>query len=461
MRLLLLLQPPSVGHGMLVAVLCLCTCARLVWSLDTDPKPLWTSRVNITHDHGLQLYEQVGHIGLHRWAWLAPMSAFSDKFLVGETRIMHDTAGIIWYVVLQNETEEVWSSFDPPDIFTESDDMVVVKELHIEPGPAPTVVDALGANALRFRVGTHFYSQCFHGGPHFWWPTNLHLATALEPFLQERARQRLYVINIGAAHLSPRDPLSSLFRGKWLVDGVSFDIDKEGLQASRRTASKHPMRWIKADISPGNIMGILHRYNASRRVVDILKVDIDSCDLAVLEAILANMWPAVIVAEWLLQIPPPWEFTFLRSRASGSDGGAAHFMGGTSLSALVKALLLKGYFLFKVSYVDAIFVHYSVAEVFVQAEKSRGVELRFPVDEWACYLTTPMYAYIHGNMKEIRPLGGWQGEYTREWMVLPLEVAEARIRGNLSHVYGDDWDYLLRASEPNAAVGESSAAGGF
>merc|ERR1740130_568906 len=107
-------------------------------------------------------------------------------------------------------------------------------------------------------------------------------------------------------------------------------------------------------------------------------------------AALSVVQPSMIILEFIFLIPPPFRFA---QRYSGETAVAElPVMGegpvpGASLSYLVDLLASTGYLFYKLNHQDAVWVHASLAKVFESAEP----RLKFPVDEWACYLQTPFF----------------------------------------------------------------------
>ncbi len=111
-------------------------------------------------------------------------------------------------------------------------------------------------------------------------------------------------------------------------------------------------------VTPANVVALLHGHGVPERFA-VLKLDIDSYDLFVLEALLASPYrPGVIVLEVNENIPPPLYFSVLFSEDHAWTGD--HFQ-GCSIVAACAVARPAGYRLEHLDYNNAHFVREDLA----------------------------------------------------------------------------------------------------
>mmetsp|Transcript_2790 Transcript_2790/g.9307 ORF Transcript_2790/g.9307 Transcript_2790/m.9307 type:complete len:237 (+) Transcript_2790:157-867(+) len=158
---------------------------------------------------------------------------------------------------------------------------------------------------------------------------------------------------------------------------------------------------------------------------DVLKIDIDSYDCAVVESLLTGLpskrWgtivrlrPSVVIMEVNDAIPPPIQMA-LQFNPTLSSVDLQHHMcagnipvAGCSLSHQVKFLGLFGFRLVLYTTGNAVFVHDSVLPALEKGD------IRGPVDEFECYWHTPIGAQCASG----RQVRRWFHEGVAPWDVL-------------------------------------------
>lgn len=119
-----------------------------------------------------------------------------------------------------------------------------------------------------------------------------------------------YVVNIGCHDGITGDPCYPLYRdgwGGWAIDGL--DPSETVAQLAQKNLNLPGVQLtLGTYVTPTNIVGLLQQHNAPLDC-DLIKVDIDSIDGAVIQAILENGWrPRVFCVEVNADIPPPFKF---------------------------------------------------------------------------------------------------------------------------------------------------------
>jgi len=190
------------------------------------------------------------------------------------------------------------------------------------------------------------------------------------------------VVNLGAG--SWEDPTYHV-AAEFNLSGAFIDVQAPSW------ASEMPgrTRFVNAYATKDNLCALFLRGGVpcavpggTRPRVDIIKVDVDSCDCALAKYALQLIQPAVIWIELNFGIPPPLRFSRqCHGRWAGAwgawmHGGRVLTTHGCSLSAAVAEFRGRGYSLYGVSNgQDGIFVHESVASAVGGAD----------VDEVLCY----------------------------------------------------------------------------
>lgn len=224
------------------------------------------------------------------------------------------------------------------------------------------------------------------------------------------AGTQLRVLNVGAGDGVTGDPL-------WPT--VSrLNVLGLYLEASKDCGPQHPeVGWPDPDrieflcgmfVWPNNVERLL---SASRMFahstapqmsrgklpgLDIVKIDIDTCDCEVASAILSAVeWVQVLVME-VNSLPPPIAFSFKSSFLNSTpwDGLSAHPLHGCSLSYQVRTFSRFGLKLFRYTGHDAVFLHRDLWDDLHQGRRGmkhrrnlgkQGSSHAYGFDEFACY----------------------------------------------------------------------------
>ncbi len=138
------------------------------------------------------------------------------------------------------------------------------------------------------------------------WPSNVTFEGLLEHFVP-KARHDRFAVNIGAQDGKTGDPCYSLFAAGYA--GVVFEGDPNyfsrlhGYLAGVNSSGRVHVSW--GYTSPAKVVPTLQSYRTPTDM-DVLKVDIDSFDLDLTQAILvAGYRPKTLCVEINADIPPP------------------------------------------------------------------------------------------------------------------------------------------------------------
>ena len=167
-----------------------------------------------------------------------------------------------------------------------------------------------------------------------------------------------FVVDIGAGDGIAVSPTLPLFRSPaWRGLGIEPDPDKF-CRLSVAFAFRDPgLSLVRAKVTPATVLDLFRACRVPERL-EVLKLDIDSYDLFVLEAILAAHRPGVIVMEVNEKIPPPLYFTVLFAEDHAWSGD--HFY-GCSIVAASTLLRPAGYVLESMQFDNAYFVRADLA----------------------------------------------------------------------------------------------------
>jgi hypothetical protein len=171
------------------------------------------------------------------------------------------------------------------------------------------------------------------------WPSRVSIKQILDEFVDESSRNR-YVINLGAQDGGNYDPVFELLSYEARVkkiwySGIFVEASQEyKLQLQRVVKYFNKTGNMNVYIEyalPSTIVSLLERADCPL-APDVLKIDIDSVDLPVIQAILLNstIHPKVIMAEINPDLPPPiiWAQKQIRPKRGltfyGNYGTGAH-----------------------------------------------------------------------------------------------------------------------------------------
>eukprot|EP00928_Gymnodinium_smaydae_P055387 TRINITY_DN38948_c0_g1_i1.p2 TRINITY_DN38948_c0_g1~~TRINITY_DN38948_c0_g1_i1.p2 ORF type:complete len:480 (-),score=99.49 TRINITY_DN38948_c0_g1_i1:182-1621(-) len=283
----------------------------------------------------------------------------------------------------------------------------------------------LYADLARRRLGRYAAPECAIGCPgdyHGRSPNCLDTARVFRMLFGRAMPANISIANIGCGALAA-DPLAPVLQDLSSAGlgaatrGLCLEADSERLAESMqllRDWGLPAVQGIATAVTPQNIGKLL----ASAPPPDVLKVDVDGMDCAVLTAALDGPWssppPALIIVEvGTLEVPPPYRFK--RHFAAtwplpewGETWKYHRLFMGCSLGYLVSELYGLGYFLYKYNGYDAIFVHRSRAATLEEADG-----IKFPLDELLCYLLA--------SINLAAPI-----EYIQDWLgILPVGSAAA------------------------------------
>lgn len=117
----------------------------------------------------------------------------------------------------------------------------------------------------------------------------------------------MYVINLGANDGKSLDPVYSLFSNG--ASGLAVELNQELFNALNINLPWNRVKKLSQHVSPLSIVNML-LMAGSPKVPDVFKIDIDSYDISVVDALLQNgtFTPRLILMEINEKIPPPIQF---------------------------------------------------------------------------------------------------------------------------------------------------------
>mmetsp|Transcript_100839 Transcript_100839/g.314355 ORF Transcript_100839/g.314355 Transcript_100839/m.314355 type:complete len:383 (-) Transcript_100839:37-1185(-) len=218
------------------------------------------------------------------------------------------------------------------------------------------------------------------------------------------------VVNLGANDGISEDPLGPMLQHTTSASAVAVERDP-ALCALHRANLPHVHLWC-GTVTPPSALEALEEWLPwddpdvrERGVlrVDVLKIDIDSYDCALLEAYLAGvhserlgeklrLQPSIVLTEVNDGIPPPVQQALLFDPAlvnvsfENAECSGNIPVAGCSLSYQVKQMARFGYSLLIYASGNAVFAHESVVPRLAEAG------LKGPVDEFECYWHTMVSA---------------------------------------------------------------------
>ena len=149
----------------------------------------------------------------------------------------------------------------------------------------------------------------------------------------------MYLINIGANDGKTGDALFSLFAAG--ARGILVEVNVDILPLLRANVPWERAHKIQQATTPLNVVDFLISVGAAKEP-DVFKIDIDSYDVFVVDALLRNgtFHPKLIVMEINEKIPPPIQFTINQCRPHGWRADHCY---GVSIEKLVVTLSWSAY----------------------------------------------------------------------------------------------------------------------
>mmetsp|Transcript_27533 Transcript_27533/g.47150 ORF Transcript_27533/g.47150 Transcript_27533/m.47150 type:complete len:335 (-) Transcript_27533:5-1009(-) len=180
--------------------------------------------------------------------------------------------------------------------------------------------------------------------------------------ISRQSRMNKFVVDLGASvrghgttGVANQDSCFALFDAGY--SGLMVDGDpKQGVKMRRRFPSKS-IQIVSTLLSPENVAAILRR--ASTPIdADLVKIDIDGFDCAVMAALLEAYRPKVVQMEVNIQFPPPLRFALLSIENYNFDKRGMLY--GCSLAYQGDMMSRHGYALLQMEANDAIYVQHDL-----------------------------------------------------------------------------------------------------
>jgi hypothetical protein len=152
------------------------------------------------------------------------------------------------------------------------------------------------------------------------------------------------IVDIGAGDGIHMSNTYNFFMNGWSGLGVEFD-SRQSAKLSKAYKFYPNVFASRCQITPDNVNNLLKTYSIEKNF-GILSLDIDGYDFWVLEAILTEFRPCLIVSEYNEKIPPPIKFAV----NFDIDFTLRHHFFGYSISKLSDLLTKFNYVLLEVEY---------------------------------------------------------------------------------------------------------------
>ncbi len=141
--------------------------------------------------------------------------------------------------------------------------------------------------------------------------------------------------------------------------GLAFEADRHRFVKMADLYRLLPVDIAATFVTPDNVVNLLKGFNTPIEF-DFLSIDIDSYDYHVLEALLTEFHPTVIIAEVNEMIPPPLKFSM--NFGEGCEMNLEKRFYGQSLAQLQMLCERFGYHIIHMHYMDVILVDKSYTE---------------------------------------------------------------------------------------------------
>jgi hypothetical protein len=189
----------------------------------------------------------------------------------------------------------------------------------------------------------------------------------IDAHFRHSLRQSVTIVNIGAAYRDD-DPVYALNLTRSFPRAESAAVRILGYECDSAAAAR--LRQIRADVevvemcvSGATLPADLHTRGV-RKHFAALKIDIDSVDAPVLDAMLRHFEPLVVHVESVWDLPPPIAFGLLKLAPRGPQAGSFNGCWGMSIALADVLFSRSGYRIVGGTSHDLLAVHLRVADVF-------------------------------------------------------------------------------------------------
>ena len=176
--------------------------------------------------------------------------------------------------------------------------------------------------------------------------------------ISKQTQMNKFIVDLGASvrghgktGVANQDACFPLFDAGY--SGLMVDGDPKQRVAMRKRFPSPSIQVVNTFLSPENVVAILRGANTPIDA-DLIKVDIDGFDCAVMAAVLDAYTPKVVQMEVNVVFPPPLRFALLSMEHYDSDKRGALY--GCSLAYQIDMMRRHGYALLQMEWNDAIFV---------------------------------------------------------------------------------------------------------
>jgi hypothetical protein len=173
-------------------------------------------------------------------------------------------------------------------------------------------------------------------------------------------------VDLGAGDGIKSSNTYALFRAGWRGLGVEGDAGR-AFRLAQAYRNFPGVAAVNAFVTPLNVVGLLRAHSVEREF-GLLSLDIDSYDYWVLDAVLAEFRPRLVVSEINEKIPPPVRFVL----KFDPDFRMTHHLYGYSIQSLEDLCARRGYAIVGLEYNN----------VFLAPAETPGVEPLSPADAY-------------------------------------------------------------------------------
>eukprot|EP00747_Dinoflagellata_sp_TGD_P191886 gnl/TRDRNA2_/TRDRNA2_55898_c0_seq1.p1 gnl/TRDRNA2_/TRDRNA2_55898_c0~~gnl/TRDRNA2_/TRDRNA2_55898_c0_seq1.p1 ORF type:complete len:349 (+),score=48.57 gnl/TRDRNA2_/TRDRNA2_55898_c0_seq1:57-1103(+) len=186
-------------------------------------------------------------------------------------------------------------------------------------------------------------------------------------------------VNIGANDGVIDDPLSEYVRN---LNATGVAVERDPALCARHQGNFPQVRVACSAVTPQNVVALVSEGWAPPMRADILKIDIDSYDCSVAEALLEVFEGKFVLLEANPSIPPPYQWAMLYHQGlwdffNSQEHPEEVPIRGCSLAYEIDLLSRFGYDFLAFGGHDALFVHRSLRDALAPLEP--------PMDEFECY----------------------------------------------------------------------------
>lgn len=195
--------------------------------------------------------------------------------------------------------------------------------------------------------------------------TNFDEQSVIEAHLAAHPPAHRFFVDIGAADGEVSSNTAFLARAGW--SGLALEMDPDEFARLARASVDHVgVRLARVQVTPANVVAVLRGLGTPDEP-GFVSLDIDGYDHEVLDALLADVRPALVCTEINEKVPPPVRF---HVRYTDDYGWRRDHFFGHSLASVADLATRHGYVLVAVEYNNAFLAPAGPGVVGVDAEEA-------------------------------------------------------------------------------------------